>query len=384
MNILYWTDGFWPRLGGIEVQSIHFIRHMQQFGHRFFVVAQQDYPSWPADEVYQNVQIHRADFTSMVLGKNFLGYRKLSNTLENIKNSFKPDLVHLHCCSGPTAFVFWMLKKIIDCPVVLTVHGLLVEDNKVDPIIEWILKGVESICCVSNALLDQLNQYVDANRAICIYNGLAVPTIEPTPLEFDVPTAMMIGRLSPEKGLDTAIHAIVKVKKRIPNVRLLIVGTGPEKLTIEKLITKYELHETVELLGYVSPDEIPRMLNKASMVLTPSRFEAFCLSALQAMQMQRPVIATRIGGLAEVVTHQETGYLIEADAVDELVESIIDLVEHPEHAVQLGLNGRQDATKRFSIERLAAQYHEIYTTLVCQQIRTSHHVPSTYRQLLAN
>lgn len=360
MNILYWTDGFWPRLGGIEVQGMHFIRHMLQRGHRFSVLAQQDYPHWLTEESYLNVEIHRADFASMTSGKNFLGIRQLTETLEKIKKTFQPDLIHLHSCSGPTAFMFWMLKKVINCPVVLTVHGLIVENDKVDPMIEKIFKSADHICCVSNALLNQMSQYVDTSRAICIHNGLALPSIVPAPLPFDKPTVIMIGRLSPEKGIDAAIHAIHQVKKHIPNIRLLIVGTGPEKSKIENLINHYELHDTVELTGYVAPDEIPHMLNQSVMLLAPSRFEAFCLSALQAMQMQRPVIAARVGGLTEVVAHQRTGYLFTPNAVDELAELIIYLIEHPQHAIELGIMGRQHAIKQFSIDRMADQYQGIY------------------------
>lgn len=368
MNVLYWTDGFWPRLGGVEVQGIHFIKHMQQLGHRFCVVASQDFASWPSSENYHSMQVNRFDFTNIVIHNRYDELKRIEQWLQTTVSSFQPDIVHLHACIGPAAFVFWMLKKKLKhCPILLTMHGMLVENARIDPMLERIFKSADQVCCVSQALLNEVRQYLPLENGMYVHNGLALPALTPTPLSFSPPTVMMLTRLSSEKGIDTCIKAISQLKKIIPDIKLIIVGEGPEKIAVKQLISELSLQDSIELTGMVATEDVPAMINRASIVVTPSRCEAFGLTALQAMQMQRPVIASKVGGLVEVVLDGETGILIEPDNVNELAEAIQKFIAQPEWAAQCGRAGRARAIEKFSIEKLASRYQDLYSTLSQKQ-----------------
>src|SRR5262249_27046965 len=150
----------------------------------------------------------------------------------------------------------------------------------------------------------------DAVRARCVYNGLALPDVLPTPLKFDHPELFCIGRLTEEKGFHYAIAAFAKIRNEFPGCQLKIVGSGPEERKLKNFVSKLQLNDSVQFLGKINFSDIAAMMNQATLILMPSTMESFGLVALEAAQMQRPVIAAEVGGLPEVVVHQETGILI--------------------------------------------------------------------------
>jgi glycogen(starch) synthase len=120
----------------------------------------------------------------------------------------------------------------------------------------------------------------------------------------------------------------------------------------------------VEFTGWVSPDKVPELINTSTIVVMPSRWkEPFGLVALQAAQMARPIVATRIGGLPEVVLHQETGLLVDKENSRQLAEAITFLLEHPEVAEQMGRAARMRAKSVFDLERCVDAYDTLYKKL---------------------
>jgi glycogen(starch) synthase len=164
-----------------------------------------------------------------------------------------------------------------------------------------------------------------------------------------------------EKGFDLAVRAFASVVARFPNARLTIAGDGPARLELEELARELRLNSAVDFLGWVEPERIPDLINQSTIVLTPSRCqEAFGLVALQGSQMERPVVASRVGGLPEVVADGETGLLVENEDVNGLASAIIHLIENPRIAQQMGKAGRERAQRLYSIEAHVAAYEKLY------------------------
>jgi glycogen(starch) synthase len=200
-------------------------------------------------------------------------------------------------------------------------------------------------------------------RSSVIPNGLGPPPVTPSALPIDAPRLLCVGRLSPEKGIDLALSAFASVSERFPRARLIVVGDGPFRSALQRHVLDLGLGARVELLGSVSHEDVFQLLDAATAVLVPSRHEAFGLAALEAAWMARPVVASRVGGLPEVVEDGTTGLLVEPESVDGLAGAIVDLLAHPGTAASMGQAARRRAEARFGGERYADAYDNLYRRL---------------------
>jgi len=201
-----------------------------------------------------------------------------------------------------------------------------------------------------------------------IYNGVQQSPIAPAPLPANPPQLLCLGRLAPEKGFNLALQAFASIVERFPSARLIFAGDGPQRPALEEESRCLGLTKSVRFLGWVSSTDVPALINTATMLLMPSHREALGLVAIQAALMARPVVATRVGGLPEVVLHQETGVLVEKENVPELSEAISFLLDHPHIAYELGQAAKLRAEKIFSLQQCVETYHELYANLRLRHI----------------
>ncbi len=167
----------------------------------------------------------------------------------------------------------------------------------------------------------------------------------------------LVGRLSPRKGTDVALEAVAILARAGRDVRLRVCGStfpGYEwfETELRERAAQPDLDGRVELLGYVSPTwpEVQR----ADVVLVPSRVEPFGNTAVEALLAGRPVVASRTQGLAEIVRDRETGLLVEPGDPAALAAAIADLADDVDLRHRLAEDGRRDALARFGVDRYAA------------------------------
>jgi glycogen(starch) synthase len=363
LKFLFWTDGFWPRIGGIETQARYFIERMHQKGHLGLVVAQQDDPSWKEDELYKGVPIKRFDFNRIFPTQELYRLRPIETYLEWVRQEFQPDILYLNVCTGWVGFIFLLFKRIFRIPVIITVHSPFFYMNETNPILAKISSQADLICCVSKWVLNETEKLIPtaSNKLRLIYNGLPIPDLAATPLCFSSPTLLVIGRLTREKGFEIAIQAFALLKNSA--ARLLIVGNGEERSRLEQWVDQLGLESSVEFIGALEKSEVPSLINRATLVIVPSYFESFGLVAVEAMQMQRPVIASNVGGLAEIIIHKETGLLVPPRDPLALSLAIRFLLENPETAIEMGIKGHKRAVKSFTLEQNVQQYEALHREL---------------------
>ena len=123
------------------------------------------------------------------------------------------------------------------------------------------------------------------------------------------------------------------------------------------------MREKVKFLGWIAPEEIPALLATAHLVLIPSRYEGLPRVAVEAALMAKPVVATRVGGISEVVLHQKTGLLVEPENNTALAEAISFLLAHQEEATTMGHSARSLALKKFNLEHCVDSYQSLYQRL---------------------
>lgn len=367
MNILHWGDGFWPRIGGIETLTVQFIKKMQQRGHRYLVLAQKDKSTWLDEETYQDIQIRRLDFDTAIVKQQFFLIKEINKTVQNILHSFKPDVIHLHTAHGASALIFFMLRKLFNVPILLTAHGhyQCPQNSEIFPLAKMVLTAPDYISCVSNSVMQVIKEHSpELQHKMCfIHNSLDFPDIAPKPLPFDPPILLCLGRLTFEKGFDTAIKAMSLIIKEFPSAKLIIAGEGIEKQSLINLVNELQLNSCVSFTGRINAEEIYHLINDATAVLMPSTFEAFGLVALETGFLKRPLIGSNTGGIAEIVIDQETGLLVPPGDEHKWYDAIKSLFNNPEYAVNLGEKARQHIDESFQFSSFLDNYEKIYKDL---------------------
>jgi len=184
------------------------------------------------------------------------------------------------------------------------------------------------------------------------------------PLSFKPPRLLCLGRLAPEKGFDLALEAFGMIVHLFPRARLLIAGDGAARDELEHRAAKQGISHAVEFIGWVAPKRVTALINDATIVVMPSREDSLPLVALEAARMARPVVGTRVGGLPEIVVHQETGLLVEKEDSKDLARAISFLLGHPEAAFSMGQAAQRRVERVFSWEKHVDAYDALYRRLI--------------------
>jgi glycogen(starch) synthase len=377
MRILYWTEAFWPYIGGLEVFSMRLLTALRARGHQILVVTCRGNLDLPDSDEYRGIPIRRFPFLDVLATRNLRRVSEIRRQVVELKRTFAPDVVHAKMTSvAPTTLFQLETSNPTLAPMLVTLQGAVnPAAADAETLHGSLLRRADWVTAVSLATLTEARDLVPeiADRSSVIYNSLDVPALAPTPPPHGSPRVLCLGRLSPEKGFDVAVRAFASVSRGFPDARLVVGGDGPERHLLEDMAAQLGLTDRVEFVGWVPPDRVPDLLNTASVVVVPSREEAFGIVALEAASMARPVVATRVGGLPEVVVHEQTGLLVEKDDPDALSEAVTSLLAHPDTAARMGDTARRRAIQDFRLERSVDAYVELYQHVT----REVTHVPAS-------
>ena len=366
MRVLYWTERFWPHIGGVEILSMQLIPALQKLGYEFKMVTSHSDLDLPDEEVYNEISISRFHFLTSLTHKDLKQMLTVRKQLVNLKQTFQPDLFHIHF-SGPSPLFHWQTSQAHAAPTLMTIHSLPSQRKQDQSLLVKTLRQADWINTVSSTMLSDLRELVPeiVPRSSVIYNGLQMPDTPPKPLSFKEPRLLCLGRLVKWKGFDLAIAAFALLTKRFPTARLVIAGDGPAKTDLERQAQELGIQDGVEFTGWIEPEKVPDLMNTATLVLILSRTEeTLPVVALQAAQMARPVVATEMSGLPEIVIHQQTGVLVEPDNSTELAGAIADLFLDPERTTEMGQAARSQAQKRFGMNSWVNAYDAVYQKLI--------------------
>jgi glycogen(starch) synthase len=366
-RILFWCEAFWPSIGGVEVLAGRMLASLHERGYECVVVTDRFSAELPEREDFQGIPVHRFPFREAVASTDLRRVLHTRQQILHLKRAFRPDLVYVY--HGRAGVYFHLsTSAAAPAPVLATLHGTYrPEDLMPGTALGALLHSADWVTACSSLALAHTLQYVPQiqSRAAAIPNALGWPAIQPRSLPFDPPRLLCLGRLSPEKGFDVALEAYAILRTRCPQARLVVAGDGRERANLERQAATLGLGAAVDFIGWVDPPHVPALLNTATVVVMPSLcFEGFGLVALQAAQMARPVVASRDGGLPEVVLDGQTGLLVDKGDPEGLAQAIALLLEHPNLAVQLGQAARHRARMEFRWESHMAAYERLFARLV--------------------
>lgn len=234
----------------------------------------------------------------------------------------------------------------------------------------------DRIIAVSGAVRDThaalLGSSFPASRVEVLFPGLEMsPVPDATALaeersgmrqELGVPNdaivILNIGRLHPVKGQLHLMPMMARLRERLPNALLLIAGDGPLRSALQAEIREHGLESHVRLLG--ARLDIPALLRASDALVLASESEAAPLPLMEAMRESKPVVATGVGGVPEMVENGVTGYVVPRGMPHEMADALVQMFTPPERALEMGEAGRRVALQRFDVARIAERLGAIY------------------------
>jgi glycosyltransferase involved in cell wall biosynthesis len=238
------------------------------------------------------------------------------------------------------------------------------------------LKSATKIITVSKIVEDDLvlNQGIDRSKIVTIYNGVDLERFSKvTPQtkvrireEFGIDSRNqvvgMIAQLTNWKGIPYFLRAIPSILKRYPNVAFLIVGDGGERKNLEIMAEKVGIAPSVIFTGFRR--DIPELISIMDISVLSSLREGLPNVLIESMAMRKPIVATDVGGVSELVINNKTGFLIPPRDSTKLCDAIIKLLEDKEKAEKFGAAGREFAEQKFSLTQMVNKYENLYIQIV--------------------
>lgn len=177
----------------------------------------------------------------------------------------------------------------------------------------------------------------------------------------DEPLLLSVGRLRRQKGHDIALRAFAIISGRMPSARLLVAGDGPERKRLERLVRRLGLEGRACFIG--QRRDVPELLAAADCVLMPSRYEGFGLAVAEAMAAGRPVVASRVDSLMELIEDGVSGLLVEPEDPQALAEGALKVLGSSSLAQSLGARGKARVVERFTLQAMLKAHEELYEML---------------------
>lgn len=268
--------------------------------------------------------------------------------LHRALKSFRPDIIHAH--ANKAASMIAALSRFFDAKLVGTVHGFKSNNRS--------FKSFDTVIAVSPAI----HQHIGIDHARVICNGIAVQ--EPPPRDpqyfvrqFDLtqerPVVVSVGRLAEVKGYAGLIKAWPGIE-----ADLLIVGEGPERPRLEKLIEQLELRDRVHLTGY--RDDVPAIMSHSDLVVISSEREGFPYVMVEALHLDKPIVATNFPGADALLP---APYVVPYGNPITLRQAIQTALADPQQAAVDYRSTWQDAKQRFTVDTMVAETEAAYRQL---------------------
>lgn len=367
MHIVHWTDNFLPLIGGAETFVRDLSLAQMKEGHRVTVFS-SFMPGRPAEETFAGVEVLRRPFPDGIFMREPPKLGHLIRACAATRARLRPDLVHVHF----TQIAAWfetLSRPSVSVPVILTAHSPL-ETVGTDPqLTRRILERADAVVAVSADVRAAIREEFlpdPASHIDLVLNGATLPSLPPAPVFSGPPTIVGVGRLVESKGFDVVLLALTL----LPGVRFILAGDGPARAPLESLAARLGVADRVDFRGAIHPDTVPALMNEGDLIVMPSRWrEPFGLVAVQAALMGRALVASRTGGIPEILRHGETGLLVPVNDPRALAQAVAGLFADPALNRRLGAAALIHAREHFSMERCAADYAAIYQRVA--QSRTS-------------
>jgi teichuronic acid biosynthesis glycosyltransferase TuaC len=289
---------------------------------------------------------------------------------------FQPQLVHTHTAT-PDGYAGLLLGRKVGLPIVVSLHGSDINvypfrDHWTRRLTERVLAESDAVVAVSHALKEAAEALASPRKEIVVaHTGCDLARFRFDPKVRDtirdslrIPRAsivmVFVGHVVRTKGVDELIQAFLEVEGAVGNLHLIVVGAGEHARGLKARAEREKSDNRVHVVGRRPHREIPGWLSAGDMLVLPSWHEGLPNVVIEAMACERPVVATRVGGIPEAVKDGESGILIEKGDAGGLAGAIALLARDPARRASMGTAGRRIVERGFSWEANAKRTMEVY------------------------
>jgi L-malate glycosyltransferase len=305
----------------------------------------------------------------------------LSNKIVQVAREFSLDVIHAHYAI-PHATAGFLSRQVVGAHggkaprVVTTLHGtditLVGSDPSYSEIVAFSIEQSDLVTAVSKSLRASTYEQLGVKRDIAvipnfldcgIHRRLRVGDLRKRFVgdQKDAKVVIHVSNFRPVKRIDAVMAVFDRIRQNVP-AHLLLVGDGPKLATAYRLARELGIAPLVHSLG--AQEEVVPLLSIADLFLLPSVQESFGLAALEAMACEVPVVASRVGGLPEVIEHGVSGFLHSPEAIDEMAASAVMLLTDPVRHRAVAQAACARVREEFCAEKIVPMYEECYRSVV--------------------
>ncbi len=366
LQIVHWVRYYLPHAGGVETTVGLLASEQARNGHEVSVICVFGGNNSSDSELIDGVAVHRMSINEALIAADLPKFQAMLHTLRPLFND--QSVCHFHH-TGAELIAHRLVHPQCHSSV-LTFHS----DDAVDSL-QTSSPPAGDIARRANlvAVSDHVARYATSrdsttdpsgilrDRTVTVVHGVTPTAVKKWTEPANPNQVAIVSRLTHGKGIDQAILAFANVKTQCPDATLVIAGGGEQGNDLLTLVHDNGLDDAVQFLGPQSRSVADQLMLDSLVVLVPSRVEALSMTALEAAATGRPVIATRVGGLPEVVVHNRTGIVVDPGDHNALADAMVDLLTTPQRAAHLGKQALADATAKPNIGNWADLYTQIYT-----------------------
>jgi glycosyltransferase involved in cell wall biosynthesis len=383
MRIAFVTFEYPPIvIGGAGIYAKYVTKEISNLGHDVVVFT----PNNNRYEEINNIKIESITTNSRFIPKAFQFWLKLPKALNKIDKKNRFDIIHFNGLS-----YFFLQKSLLNCPHFLTVHHLVRdaieysnptiftrfldfkgENSFIMPLFEkWALRSVDRIIAVSNFTKNQIMKkyLLNKEKIEVIYNGVDTAVSNFNEKDFndvrdrynlpDKPIILFIGRVDdPRKGLDVLLKAFKHVLEQTDAI-LLIVGGGNQDYT-RKLARSLGIFQYIYFTGFVDSLTLKKIYTFCSIYVCPSRLEGFGLTIPEAMAVGKPIVATDVGAIPEIIKNYVHGILVKSGDIRGIADAILKYLINMKYAGIVGTKNKIYLNNEFNWKKNAIQLEIFY------------------------
>ncbi len=365
----------YPTYGGSGVVATELGKSLAQRGHEIHFISYA--LPFRLSNFVENVVFHEVELSSYPLFEFPLYSLALASKMVEVAEYEKLDLLHVHYAIPHASSAYLakqMLKSKRDLKISTTLHGtditLVGLEPSFLPLVKFSIEESDGVTAVSRFLKEKTltNYAIEKNIEVIpnfIDSELYKPNKDNPFREKIAPNGEKIlvhtSNFRVVKRVSDTIRILEQVIKEVP-AKLLLVGDGPDRSECERLCRQLDLCDHVKFLG--KQDALVEILTASDIFLIPSQSESFGLSALEAMSCGVPVVSSSVGGLPELVRHNETGFIAEIGDIDRMSKYVVDLLTNDRKYELFSQNARNRAVNVFDKSKVIPLYEDHYNTIL--------------------
>jgi N-acetyl-alpha-D-glucosaminyl L-malate synthase BshA len=370
----------YPTYGGSGVVATELGIELAARGHDIhFITSSQPFRLTGREH---NIHFHQVEIFNYPLFEHPPYDLALATRMAEVAEFYSLDLLHVHYAIPHSISAYLARQMLIGrglrVPFITTLHGtditLVGLDRSYLPITRFGIEASDGVTAISEHLRERTHKAFKIDTPIevirnfvnCdVYVRKPALVAEMRP-QFAAPGESLLVHLSnfrPVKRVTDVVETFALVARALP-ARLMLIGDGPDRSTAEYLARKLGVADRIHFLG--KQDNVNELLPCADLMLMPSEMESFGLAALEAMACSVPAIATRVGGVPELIDSGKDGILCEVGEVDAMAEAAIALLRDPAALAAMALAARRTAQNNFCASSIISIYERYYRTILAR------------------